>query len=94
MRATDTSSSATATGDRWRAIAFVAAAAAIDLLLLDRAGFIIASTVFFWVTARAFDAGHPFRDLGFAVAISVASYVVFVRWLNLSLPAGVLAGWL
>jgi putative tricarboxylic transport membrane protein len=93
MRVGENAAAATGTADSWRAIFLVAVAAAIDLLLLDRAGFIIASTALFWVTARAFDATHPIRDVAFALAISTASYVVFVQWLDLSLPAGVLAGW-
>ncbi len=66
----------------------------LELLLMDRAGFVIASSVCFWMAARAFDATHPLRDAAFAVAVSVASYLLFVRMLQLSLPAGVLAGWL
>jgi putative tricarboxylic transport membrane protein len=78
----------------WHAMALVAAAAAIDLALLDTAGFVIASSALFWLTARAFDATRPLRDAIFAIAVSVASYVVFVRLLQLSLPPGLLAGWL
>ncbi|MGE3886765.1 MAG: tripartite tricarboxylate transporter substrate-binding protein [Vicinamibacterales bacterium] len=84
---------AVATG-RPGAIALIALAAAIDLLLLERAGFIVASTALFWGTARAFDASRPIRDAAFALGVSVACYVVFQRWLELSLPAGWLAGWL
>ena len=40
------------------------------------------------------DPRHPVRDGVFAVALSAAAYVVFARMLQLSLPAGVLAGWL
>lgn len=76
------------------AVALVVLAAAIDVLLLERAGFIVASAALFWITARAFDATRPVRDAAFALGISVACYVVFVRWLDLSLPAGMLAGWL
>jgi putative tricarboxylic transport membrane protein len=76
----------------WRALALVAAAAAVDLLLLDSAGFVPASTAMFWLTARAFDASHPVRDAGIGLAVSVAAYVLFARILQLSLPAGLLAG--
>jgi hypothetical protein len=50
--------------------------------------------VLFWFAARAFDERHPARDAVFAVAISVSAYLLFARVLQLSLPAGVLAGWL
>jgi putative tricarboxylic transport membrane protein len=76
----------------WRALALVAAAALIDLVLLDSAGFVLASTVLFWLTARAFDATHPARDLAIALALSSGAYVLFVRLLQLSLPPGPFAG--
>lgn len=76
------------------AVALVAAGILIELLLMDRAGFVIASSIMFWLTARAFDARHPVRDAGFAVGLSVTAYVVFVHLLQLALPAGILAGWL
>jgi hypothetical protein len=46
----------------------------------------------FWLTARAFDAHHPMRDALFALGVSTAAYLVFVHLLQLSLPAGILAG--
>jgi putative tricarboxylic transport membrane protein len=69
-------------------------AAALHLLLLERAGFVLASAVLFWLGARAFDPRHPLRDGVFAIGMSVVSYVLFVRVLHLTLPAGVLSGWL
>jgi putative tricarboxylic transport membrane protein len=56
------------------------------LFLAERAGFVIAATVLFWCTARAFDHRHPVRDAVAALAISLASYVLFARVLQLSLP--------
>jgi putative tricarboxylic transport membrane protein len=82
----------TAGGSRWRALALLGAAAAVDLLLLESAGFVPASTAMFWLTARAFDTNHPLRDAGIALALSVAAYALFGRILQLSLPAGLLAG--
>jgi putative tricarboxylic transport membrane protein len=75
-------------------VLLLAGAAALHLLLLERAGFVIAAAVLFWLAARAFDPRHPLRDGLFALAVSVSSYVLFARVLHLSLPAGVLAGWL
>lgn len=78
----------------WPAVLLVGGAAALDVMLLDRLGFVIASTVLFWLTARAFDRTHPVRDGFAALALSIASYVLFVRLLQLSLPPGWLAGYL
>lgn len=66
----------------------------LHLVMLEPIGFIGAATVLFWFTARAFDRGHPLRDAGYAIALSVASYALFARVLQLQLPAGVLARWL
>jgi putative tricarboxylic transport membrane protein len=76
----------------WPAIATIAAAIVIDVLLVERAGFVIASTALFWLTARAFDAQHPARDALFALGVSIGAYVLFARLLDVPLPPGVLAG--
>jgi putative tricarboxylic transport membrane protein len=67
-------------------VAHVAAGVTLHLLLAERTGFVIAATVLFWCTARAFDHRHPVRDGIAALAISLASYVLFARVLQLSLP--------
>jgi putative tricarboxylic transport membrane protein len=67
-------------------LALVATGVALHLLLAERAGFILAATVLFWCTARAFDHRHPLRDAVAALAISLASYLLFARVLQLTLP--------
>jgi putative tricarboxylic transport membrane protein len=82
---------------RWpklRSAGLIGIGIAIHIALAERAGFVIASTVLFWFTARAFDETRPLRDAVFAVVISVGAYLLFARVLQLQLPAGVLAGWL
>ena len=81
-------------GAGWRAVLLIAAGIIIDLIFIERLGFVLASGGLFWLTARAFDAKHPLRDAGVAAALSVATYLVFARLLDVSLPPGVLAGWL
>jgi putative tricarboxylic transport membrane protein len=75
-------------------LALVGAGVVLHLLLAERAGFVVAAAVLFWLTARAFDPRHPVRDLLFAVGLSLGSYVLFARVLQLTLPPGLLAGWL
>ena len=75
-------------------IGWLAAGIILYLLLAERGGFVVASTGLFWCTARAFDSRRPIRDAAFALVISVGAYLVFARVLQVSLPAGVLAGWL
>jgi putative tricarboxylic transport membrane protein len=81
-------------GAGWRAVAMIGAGVIVDLLLIERLGFVPASAALCWLTARAFDDRHPLRDAAFAVALSFTAYFVFARLLQLSLPAGVLWGWL
>ena len=76
----------------WPAVLLVGVAGIVDLLLLDRVGFVLASSALFWLTARAFDRAHPVRDLIAAVTLSAASYLLFARLLDVSLPAGLLSG--
>ena len=75
-------------------IGWLAAGILAYLLLAERGGFVVASAALFWLTARAFDSRRPLRDAAFSVVISVGAYLVFARVLQLSLPAGVFAGWL
>jgi putative tricarboxylic transport membrane protein len=82
---------------RWpklRSAGLIGIGIAIHIVLAERAGFVIASAVLFWFTARAFDETRPRRDAIFAAVISVGAYLLFARVLQLQLPAGLLAGWL
>jgi putative tricarboxylic transport membrane protein len=72
----------------------IALGMALDLALMEQAGFVLASTALFWLTARAFDRQHPGRDALFALGVSAGSYLLFVRVLNVTLPAGFIARWL
>jgi putative tricarboxylic transport membrane protein len=76
---------------RWRGLAPLAVGIALNLVLAERAGFVMASAVLFWCTARAFDTRHPARDALFAVLVSAGAYLLFTRVLQLPLPAGLLA---
>lgn len=77
-----------------RALLWIFVAIVVNAVLLEPAGFILASIPLFWLTARAFDARHPIRDALFAIAFSVGTYFVFARLLQISLPPGVLGRWL
>jgi putative tricarboxylic transport membrane protein len=85
-RSSVAASSAVASSAGAAPLALVATGVVLHLFLAERAGFVIAATVLFWCTARAFDHRHPVRDAVAALAISLASYVLFARVLQLSLP--------
>ncbi len=76
----------------WRTVGLLAAALLAYLLLIEPAGFVLASTVLFAGAASAMGSRRPLRDLAFGLALAVALYLGFTRGLGLDLPAGVLAG--
>ena len=94
VRARTASPTAARAGPGWGPAALIAAGMALDLALMERAGFVLASTALFWLTARAFDRHHPGRDALFALGVSAGAYLLFVRVLNVTLPAGFFARWL
>jgi hypothetical protein len=77
-----------------RSFILIGIAILLNLVLAERAGFVIASAALFWFGARAFDDRHPLRDAIVAIGISAGAYLLFAHGLQLTLPAGVLAGWL
>jgi hypothetical protein len=60
-------------------LALVASGVVLHLLLVKRAGFVIAAAVLFWLTARAFDPHHPCAMARSRSGLSAASYVLFAR---------------
>jgi putative tricarboxylic transport membrane protein len=76
----------------WQPLAFIAAGVVADIILLERAGFAIASTVLFLAVAWGFGSRRPVRDGAIAILLSVIVFEGFTRGLGLNLPAGILAG--
>ncbi|HXF45731.1 MAG TPA: tripartite tricarboxylate transporter TctB family protein [Burkholderiaceae bacterium] len=58
------------------------------MVLINRAGFVIAATVLFVLVARGFGSVRPLRDAAIGGAIALAIFLFFVRFLNVNLPAG------
>jgi putative tricarboxylic transport membrane protein len=75
----------------WRPVALLTAGIVLNLILAEWTGFVLASAVLFWCTARAFDPSRPFRDAMLAVVMAIGAYVLFARVLQLPLPLGPLA---
>ena len=74
----------------WRPLGLVIVALVSTVLLLDRAGFVIASALQLWLVARAFGSKRTLRDATVAVLLPTIVYYAFSRGLGLSLPGGVL----
>ena len=76
----------------WRPLVVMSAGLVAQMLLIERAGFIIASAVLFFCVAFGFGSRRYLRDAIIAIALSVVAYVGFVHALGLHLPAGILGG--
>lgn len=76
----------------WVSFGYLGLGLLLNLALLDRAGFVIACSVQFWLAARAFHSKRPLRDAIVAVALSAVVYFAFSHLLGLTLPAGILGG--
>ena len=79
-------------GIDWSPPGLIGIALLLNVLLLDRAGFVVACSIQFWLVARAFRSNRPIRDALTAVTLSFVVYFAFSRGLGVSLPAGILAG--
>jgi putative tricarboxylic transport membrane protein len=76
----------------WSALGTLTLGLVSSVLLLEQAGFILASALLFWLVARAFESRRPWRDGIVGLLLSAAVYLVFTRGLGLALPRGVLDG--
>jgi len=62
----------------------------LSVVLLERAGFILSSSLLFWLVARGFESAKPVRDAAVGLLLSIVVYLAFTRGLGLSLPPGIL----
>jgi len=76
----------------WRTVGLLALALLAYLVLIERAGFIIASAVLFVWAAIAMGSRRYVRDIAIGVIMATVLFLIFNRGLGLDLPAGVLAG--
>jgi putative tricarboxylic transport membrane protein len=76
----------------WRAVGLVALALVAYLVLIEPAGFVVASTLLFAGAAFAMGSRRPARDAALGLLLALALYLGFTRGLGLDLPAGVLVG--
>jgi putative tricarboxylic transport membrane protein len=76
----------------WRTVLLLVGAFLANVILIDRVGFPISGAILFWGAAYALGSRHLLRDPAIALALSVATYLVFSRGLGIGLPAGVLEG--
>lgn len=76
----------------WSAIIIMAFALLCYALLIDTAGFIIASAVMFLISTFSMGSRHYVRNLAIGLILSAIVYFMFNNWLGVRLPGGWLAG--
>ncbi|HQZ45752.1 MAG TPA: tripartite tricarboxylate transporter TctB family protein [Usitatibacteraceae bacterium] len=74
----------------WKAFAWITAGIFLYGFLVERAGFIIASTLLFAAVARSFASRRWLSNLLVGLALGAFIFAVFNYGLGLNLPAGVL----
>lgn len=76
----------------WAAFAWITAGIIVYGLLVERAGFLIASTLLFMAVARGFASRRWLLNAVIGLAVAAFIFAVFNYGLGLQLPAGVLQG--
>ncbi|GIG69131.1 tripartite tricarboxylate transporter TctB family protein [Phytomonospora endophytica] len=74
----------------WRTPALVAVLLVAYVLLLEHAGFVLSTAVFYLATSRVLGSRKWIRDIIVAVVLALGVYLAFTRLLDIVLPEGVL----
>lgn len=74
----------------WGPMLLSLASVVAQIVLLERAGFVISSTVLFAGIAAAFGSRTHLRNAVIGFILSFVTYWAFTQWLGLRLPGGVL----
>jgi putative tricarboxylic transport membrane protein len=75
---------------RWVPLAICVAAVLIFIAGVEPLGYVIVSSIVFWLTAWAVGARSIVRTAVIAIVLSLVVYLSFTRLLDISLPAGIL----
>jgi len=59
-----------------------------QILLIDRAGFVLAQAALFALVARGFGSAKLPRDFAIGLVLGLSVFFFFVKFLNVNLPAG------
>jgi len=77
----------------WRTVGMIAVALVAYLLLMERAGFVIASALLYAGSAIAMGSRKVAQNIAIGVILSFVVFAGFTRGLDLRLPAGIFEGW-
>jgi putative tricarboxylic transport membrane protein len=70
------------------AFIWVSAGLFAQMLLIHRAGFVLAQAVLFTCVARGFASTRPIRDFAIGLVLALGVFLFFIKFLNVNLPAG------
>jgi putative tricarboxylic transport membrane protein len=76
----------------WRAFLLVGGIFLVFAVVVDHLGWIIAAALLFFGVARTLGAKSPVWNIVVSVVLSVGTYLIFVKQLGVTLPAGLLEG--
>lgn len=65
---------------------------AVYAFLIERAGFVIASALLFFMAAVVMGSRSFVRDIAIGIILAFATWYVFYEWLGIRLPKGILDG--
>jgi putative tricarboxylic transport membrane protein len=69
---------------------FLLIAIGVHVLLLEKAGYIIAATLGFWGVSFTFGSRKPVKDFAISAIFALAVYFIFSKGLQIQLPKGFL----
>jgi putative tricarboxylic transport membrane protein len=75
---------------RWVPLAVCVAAVLVFIAGIEFLGYVIVSSIVFWLTAWAVGARHILRTAVIGIVLALVVYLAFTRLLDIPLPAGVL----
>lgn len=70
------------------AFLWVSAGLIAQILLINRAGFVLSQAALFALVARGFGSARIARDFAIGLLLGLAVFLFFVKFLNVNLPAG------
>jgi len=76
----------------WRTVGLLAAAFALNALLIEPLGWVISGALLFALSAYALGNRHHIRGLAIGIVLSLVTFYAFAIGLGVNLPAGILQG--
>ncbi|MGH7846110.1 MAG: tripartite tricarboxylate transporter TctB family protein [Candidatus Binatia bacterium] len=72
----------------WAAVAWITAGLIVNVILMERAGYIVSTTCLFIFAARGLGSRRYFTNVLVGFLLAVVAYLSFTRLLELHLPSG------